>query len=368
VLREDQQEAVAAILKYDDGVLSATTAFGKTVIAAKMIAERQANTLVLVHRRQLLDQWRERLSMFLDIEPARIGEISGGKNRLCGEIDIALIQSLYRKGEVLDCAANYGHVIVDECHHLSAFSFEQVLRQVKARYVLGLTATPVRKDGHHPIIFMQCGPIRHRVDALKQAAMRPFSHWVIPRPTFFQLPPDSEGLPIQQLYQLLAKDSRRNEIIVLDTVAALAEGRFPLILTERRQHAEDLALLLKDRVPNLVMLTGGKSSEERRDAAARLAAISDNETRLIIATGRYLGEGFDNARLDTLLLALPVSWRGTLQQYTGRLHRLHAHKKEVRVLDYVDDAVPMLSRMYARRIKGYEAVGYQIRRDDELII
>lgn len=360
-LRPDQTGAVNTLLKHDDGVLSATTAFGKTVIAAKLISARGVNALVLVHRRQLLDQWRERLAMFLDIAPGDIGHLSGGKDKLTRKVDIAVIQSLNRQGTVLDCVANYGHIIVDECHHLSAFSFEQVLRQVKARYLLGLTATPIRKDGHHPIIFMQCGPIRLRVDALKQAALRPFTHWVVPRPTLFQLPPAAEPVPIQQLYQLLADNPRRNAIIVADTLATVAEGRSPLILTERRGHAEHLAAQLTDKVPHIVLLTGGASAKQRAASAAQLTAIQDGEPRVLIATGRYIGEGFDDARLDTLLLALPISWRGTLQQYVGRLHRLHASKKEVRVLDYVDDAVPMLARMYEKRIRGYEAVGYQIR-------
>lgn len=360
-LRPDQDDAVNAMLKHDDGVLSATTAFGKTVIAAKMIAARGVNALVLVHRRQLLDQWRERLAMFLDIAPGDIGHLSGGKDKLTGKVDLAVIQSLNRKGTVLDCVANYGHVIVDECHHLSAFSFEQVLRQVKARYLLGLTATPIRKDGHHPIIFMQCGSIRHRVSALLQAAQRPFTHWVIPRTTFFQLPPGGEPPSIQQLYRLLTDNTRRNTIIADDVLTAVAEGRSPLILTERRQHAEALAALLADKVQHIILLTGGKSAKERQQIADRLAAIPDEEPRVLIATGRYIGEGFDDARLDTLHLALPISWRGTLQQYVGRLHRLHANKKEVRVLDYVDDFVPMLARMYEKRIRGYEAAGYQIR-------
>ena len=360
-LYSEQEEAVCALLPHAEGVLSATTAFGKTVVAARMIAERGVNTLVLVHRKQLLDQWRERLSLFLDVPSREIGAIGGGKKIPTKRIDVAVIQSLGRKGEVHECVGDYGHVIVDECHHLSAFSFEQVLRQVRAKYVLGLTATPIRKDGHHPIIFMQCGPIRFRVDARKHAALRPFEHVVYPCPTVFQLPPSEEPLPIQEIYRLLTENQHRNLQIIEDVVAAVREGRSPILLTERTSHADWFAAALEGRVQNIVSLKGGQGIKQRRKVAAQIAEISTGTDRVLIATGRYIGEGFDDARLDTLFLTLPVSWSGTLQQYVGRLHRLHAGKTEVRVYDYVDEAVPMLSKMYRKRIRGYTAVGYSIK-------
>lgn len=361
-LRDEQAVAAEALLANDDGVLAATTAFGKTVVAAHCIARRGVNTLVLVHRRQLLDQWRERLSGFFGIDLKAIGVIAGGKKSPTGAVDIALLQSLSRKGEVPDFVGDYGHVVVDECHHLSAFSFETVLRRVKARFVLGLTATPIRKDGHHPIIFMQCGPIRFRVDARKHAATRPFDHVVIPCPTCFQIPPGAE-LPIQQLYAELTNNERRNAQIVRDVLAAVAEGRSPLVLTERKSHADTLADALRGKVTHVVVLKGGQDAKARAVAASELAVIPPDAPRVIIATGRYIGEGFDDSRLDTLFLALPISWRGTLQQYVGRLHRLHTGKIEVRVHDYIDGAVPMLSRMFDKRRRGYEAVGYTIRDD-----
>ena len=182
-LRQQQKAAADAMLRHETGVLAATTAFGKTVVAAWLIARRGVNTLVLVHRRQLLDQWIERLSTFLDVPAKSIGRIGGGRNRPTGRIDVGIIQSLVRKGVVDDRVAEYGQVIVDECHHLSAHSFEQVVRQAKARFVLGLSATVARKDGHHPIIFMQCGPVRHQVNARAQAASRPFEHFVLVQPT-----------------------------------------------------------------------------------------------------------------------------------------------------------------------------------------
>ncbi|HEY3081437.1 MAG TPA: DEAD/DEAH box helicase, partial [Chloroflexota bacterium] len=316
--------------------------------------------LVLVHRQHLLDQWRERLGAFLDLPAVQIGQVGAGRHQPTGQVDVALIQSLGRKGAVDDLVAHYGQVIVDECHHIPAFSFERVLREAKARYVLGLSATPVRKDGHHPIVVMQCGPIRHRVDALAQAAARPFEHVLIPRTTVFNVPPEAEAAGIQRLYARLATDPARNDLIVADVLRAVSSGRSPLVLTARTDHLDLLAARLGSAAPHLVVLRGGMGAKQRRSTLARLAEIPPSEPRVLLATGRYVGEGFDDARLDTLFLAMPVSWRGTIQQYAGRLHRLHATKQVVQVYDYVDANVPVLARMYERRLKGYKAIGYAV--------
>ena len=363
-LRPEQQAAANVMLASDDGILCATTAFGKTVIAAWLIAARKVNTLVLVHRRQPLDQWRERLAAFLNLPIKSIGQIGGGRRRATGIIDVAVIQSLNRKQVVDDVVANYGHVIVDECHHISAVSFEQVLRQAKARYITGLTATPQRKDGHHPIIVMQCGPIRHRVDAKAQALARPFQHIVIPRPTNFRLPPATEKTEMHALYAALATDKARNNLIAVDLVRAIKAGRSPIFLTERTSHVDEFATRLVGLVKHIVVLKGGMGAKQRRAVSEQLRAIPSNEERVLLATGRYIGEGFDDARLDTLFLAMPISWRGTLQQYVGRLHRLYDSKHEVIVYDYVDGCIPVLSAMYAKRVRGYEAVGCQIQDGD----
>ena len=360
-LRPDQHAAANDMLAHDDGILSATTAFGKTVVAAWLIAARKANTLVLVHRRQLLDQWRERLASFLDLPIKSIGQIGGGRRRPNGLIDVAVIQSLNRQQVVDDLVANYGHVIVDECHHLSAVSFEQVLRQVKARYVTGLTATPQRKDGHHPIIVMQCGPIRHRVNAKEQALARPFTHSVIPRPTNFRMPPSVEKPEMHELYAALAVNKSRNDLIFEDLLTCIKAGRSPILLTERTSQVDEFASRIAGLVKNVVVLKGGMGAKQRRASAEQLKSIPDGEERVLLATGRYIGEGFDDARLDTLFLAMPISWSGTLQQYVGRLHRLHDSKHEVVVYDYVDAAEPVFSKMYSKRVRGYEAVGYVIR-------
>jgi superfamily II DNA or RNA helicase/very-short-patch-repair endonuclease len=361
-LRPEQRIAAEAMLAHETGVLSAATAFGKTVIAAWLIAQRGVNTPILVHRRQLLDQWMERLSAFLDL-PAGIGQIGGGRDRANGLLDVAVIQSLGRKGVVDDRVGDYGHLIVDECHHLPAYSFEQVARRAKARFVAGLSATVARKDGHHPIIFMQCGPIRHRVSAKAQAAMRPFEHTVIVRPTAFQSGKTANAdkrVAFHDLYRELVDDETRNQRICDDIVQAVHDGRSPLVLTERNDHLDRLASQLSGSVRHLLVLRGGMSKKQRESVANRLAAVPRDEDRVLLSTGKYIGEGFDDARLDTLVLTLPVSWRGTIAQYVGRLHRLYDSKREVRVFDYADLNVPMLARMFDRRCRGYEAAGYAI--------
>jgi superfamily II DNA or RNA helicase len=361
-----QKKAAEALEAHDIGVLSAPTAFGKTVLAAWIIAQRKVNTLIMVHRRQLLDQWRERLSSFLNIPIESIGQIGGGKDCRTGLLDVGTIQSLIRKGVVKDLVADYGQVVVDECHHVSAVSFEQVLKQVKARYVFGLTATPVRKDGHHPIITMQCGPIRFRVNPKKQAALRPFEHVIYPRYTNFVVTEDAQKKGIQEIYTALIKDESRNDLIFDDILMSLERGRSPLLLTERTEHLEYFADRLQGFSRNILVFRGGMGKKQRQDLRLQMASISDDEERLIIATGRYIGEGFDDARLDTLFLAFPISWRGTLQQYAGRIHRLHTNKKFVEVFDYVDINVPVLMRMYEKRMKGYSALGYQVKEYDEV--
>jgi superfamily II DNA or RNA helicase len=349
-LRGEQALAAGALSHHDFGVLAAATAFGKTVVAASLIAARGRSALVLVHRRELLTQWVERLATFLSIDRSDIGIIGGGRMKPTGKIDVAVIQSLVRRGVVSDVIAGYGHLVVDECHHLSAASFELVARRSKARYVLGLSATVARRDGHHPIILMQCGPVRYRVADKAQAAQRGIEHRALLRDTDFRLPMSigGETTPIAGVYGALGCDATRNRLIVDDVKRAIAAGRNPLVLTERRDHLETLARLLREVVDNVIVLRGGMKAAERRTSEASLRAASEGP-RVLLSTGRYLGEGFDDARLDTLFLAMPVSWKGTLAQYVGRLHRDHQGKREVIVYDYVDALVPVLARMAAIR-------------------
>ncbi len=369
-LRGEQELTVSALLPHDCGVLAATTAFGKTVVGIRMIAERGLKTLILVHRRILMDQWIERLIQFSDLPREAIGVVGGGKRNLKGAVDIALIQSLVRKGEVDDLVAGYGHVIADECHHLSAVSFELVARRLKARFVLGLSATVTRKDGHHPIIAMQCGPIRYRVDPRSEAGKRPFRHIVIIRNTAFALPGANLDTPppIQDVFRAVAADVARNDLIFDDILRALEAKRSPVVITERTDHLENLETRLKGFAKNVIVLRGGQTDRQRREIAVRLSGIPEGEERVLLSTGRYLGEGFDDPRLDTLFLTMPTAWKGTLAQYAGRLHRLHDGKREVLIYDYVDQGVPVLARMAAKRRKAYHSIGYRISAPDSILL
>jgi len=355
-----QEHALNVLLEHDIGVLSAPTGFGKTVLAAKLISERNVNVLILVHRKHLLDQWREQLSLFSDRPLSEIGYIGGGKNNTNGFLDVGLLQSINRKGHIRDFVREYGHVVVDECHHISAFSFEQVLKEIRAKFVLGLTATPVRKDGHHPIILMQCGPIRLQLSSRRFSAEQPFEHIVVPRKTDFILPFVNADTGIQEIYSLLIKDVQRNNLIFDDILSSLERGSTPLVLTERKEHLEYFANRLSGFAKNIIVLQGGMSQRARTEMYSKLSNLGECEERIILATGRYAGEGFDYSKLDTLFLTMPISWRGTLKQYVGRLHRSHQGKETIRVYDYVDDNVAMLRRMFGKRIKGYKSLGYTI--------
>ena len=375
VLREEQQPAVDALLDHNTGVLSATTAFGKTVIASYLIGKRKVNTLILVHTQSLMQQWQKSLETFLkmDADPpltkegkvkknwSPIGVLGAGKSTLHGNVDVAVMQSLVSGDEVKALVRDYGMIIVDECHHVSAVNFEKILKFTNAKYVYGLTATPTRQDGHHPIIFMQCGPIRYRVDAKEQAEKRLFEHYLIPRFTSYRSVNTDKG--IATIYRDLAENEIRNAQIIRDVVKALQQGRCPIILTERREHVLLLQERLSGHCKNVITLFGTASQKERRQTLERLKSIPIDESLLIIATGKYVGEGFDYPRLDTLFLALPIAWKGKVAQYAGRLHRNYPGKSEVQIYDYVDIHIPVLERMYQKRVKGYAAIGYKIKID-----
>ena len=355
---ELQSNAVRALLAHDLSVLVAPPGIGKTVAGILLITERARNALVLVHRQPLLDQWIAQLAMFLDVDPKSIGRIGGGKRKITGWIDVAMFQSMVRRDSAAEEMARYGHIIVDECHHVPARSFERVLSTIRARYVTGLTATPKRRDGHQPIIHMQLGPVRHAVDPRSRIAASPFDHRLIVRETAFEFDGDSDQ-PIQRIFHALMLDDRRNELILDDIIGSLEAGRSPIVLTERKAHLDFLAERLRGFTKNLIVLRGGMGAKARREALDMLNALGSDEERLVLATGRYIGEGFDDSRLDTLFLTMPVSWRGTLVQYAGRLHRGHPGKTEVRIHDYFDRRVPVLARMYKRRVAGYRSIGYE---------
>ena len=382
-MKEIQIKGVNELLKYNCGVLSAPTAFGKTVINAKLIAEKKCNTLILVHRKQLQSQWIKRLSDFLIIkeEPRSFsnkkqgkkrryltGQIGGGKEFVTGIIDVAVMQSLNRGNEVKDFVGNYGMVIVDECHHIPAFSFEQILKNVHAKYVYGLTATPVRLDGHHSIIFMQCGPVRYNVDTKEYAEQSNFEHFVIPRFTSFRLSIEKESanfssggkqISIQSLYSELIEDEMRNMLIVDDIIKKFETGRNSLVLTEKTAHVDLLTQKLRERIQDVISLTGRSRVKETREILKRISEAPSDKKLTLVATGKYIGEGFDELRLDTMFLAMPVSWNGTLPQYIGRLNHEYNNKKEVLVFDYIDVNMRILEKMYNKRLKGYASFGYK---------
>lgn len=365
-LRPDQDAAVAAMLRHDAGVLCAPTAFGKTVTAAAMIARRGVNTLVLVHRTELLRQWQERLKAFLEVNRSAgsdlVGVIGGGKSKATGRIDIAVMQSVSRQGEVDPLVENYGHIIVDECHHVGAVSFDAILKRARAKFVLGLTATPLRRDGQQPIIFMQCGPIRH---SATRPADAPHDLEVVARQRLdrIDLPQDAG---IQDVFRFLANDAARTEAVAAEVRAVVEAGRKVLVLTERTEHLDAIAAALNGTTPAPLSLHGRMSRKQRAALLADLQALPPEAPRILLATGKLVGEGFDHPPLDTLVLAMPISWKGTLQQYAGRLHRQHAGKDDVRIVDFVDCGHPALLRMWNKRQVGYRAMGYRMVDDDRM--
>lgn len=355
-LRADQETAVAAMMDHDVGVLCAPTAFGKTVTAAATIAKRGVNTLVLVHRIELLKQWQERLQSFLGVGKDIVGTIGGGKSKLTGKIDIAVMQSLSRQGEINPLVENYGQIIVDECHHVGAASFDGILKRAKAKYVLGLTATPIRRDGQQPIIFMQCGPIRYTATNSENA---PQDLEVLPslQQSRINLPTDAS---ISEVFGYLAKDTVRTDAVAAEVQQAYQQGRKILVLTERTEHLDAILASLDGQGSALFVLHGKMSKKQRAETIAQLDALPPESPRILLATGKLVGEGFDHPALDTLVLTMPISWKGTLQQYAGRLHRQHSNKTNIRIIDFVDTGHPALLRMWDKRQRGYRAMGYRV--------
>lgn len=355
-LREKQLKAVEELLAVSNGILHANTAFGKTVTAIALIAERKVNTLIIVDRVSLLNQWCERLSVFLNIPKQEIGVIGGGKKNPTGIIDVAVSQSLYRDNKVSELVKGYGQIICDECHHVSAVGFEQIMKNSPAKYKYGLTATLKRKDGKERIVLMQLGPVRYK-DLSKVSSE--LMHKVLVQETGISSDDLSNEHTTNELYDCLYINAIRNMQIVMDIRNCLDENRYPIVLTERKEHID---LLEKELSPyvKVYKLHGGLKKKEREGIMDELQNISDDVRRVIIATSKYVGEGFDYPILDTLFLTLPISWSGRIKQYAGRLHREYHEKKEVRIYDYVDSRIDAAMKMYEKRSKGYRSMGYQI--------
>jgi superfamily II DNA or RNA helicase len=374
----DQELAFHSLHPHDEGVLSATTGFGKTVIGARLIAEKQCPALILVHTKELAMQWKERLEQFLIInevvekekgkrKTSTIGLLGGGKNSIHEIVDIAIMQSMFDKDKnIKSFIQHYGLILVDECHHVSAANFSRILQASNAKYVYGLTATPIRKDGHHPIIFMHCGPIRHKIDPKQEAKKRDFDHFIVPRFVNTRMPSykKPEEWRITEIYQHICESDIRNEKIAMDIISAVRQGRNPLVLTERVSQIERLAAMLVGNDFDVIVLSGSQKTRDRKESVQKLRMLSHDDRFVLLATGKLIGEGFDEARLDTLFLAMPIAWKGRIAQYAGRLHRSYQGKKEVLIYDYVDVHIPVLERMYHKRLTAYRSVGYSIRTDE----
>ena len=361
-LNKKQENVKNELLKYETGILCATTGFGKTVIGAKIISELKTNALVLVNRNNLLEQWKEKLSYFLNIDKKEIGQLGASRNNLNGKLDIASFQSLSKKDNLEEIVKDYGLIIVDECHHVAAFSFEKVLKSVRSKYVYGLTATPTRKDGWHKIIYMQCGDIRARVTNRELKQNKEMEHIVIVKNTGYKYisNEEKENIQISEILNDMCHNIFRNNMIIQDIKKCILDGRIPIVLTERVEHLK----ILKEELDNInvpvVIYKGAMGKKKAKEIKEILnEADKNSKPRIILATSSSIGEGFDDSRLDTLFLTMPVSWKGRILQYVGRLHREHKDKSKVIVYDYLDN-MKILEKMYSKRVKGYKIAGYEI--------
>lgn len=349
-LREKQEEAFTEILKHDMSILCASTGFGKTILAIKLITERKVNTLILVHRKELLVQWKEKISIYT--RETDIGTFGTSKAKQTLQIDVAMIQTL--KNLSMERIDQYGQIIIDECHHIAAYTFENILKKSRAKFILGMTATPIRKDGHHPIVFMQCGEIKYRTNAkLIFDSMQVFK-----RELNTNL--NEENVSLASVISTLSQDQQRNSIICKNISEVFRRGRKILVLTERVSHLKLLQEELSANCHDIVVLKGNMKKMEKEVVKRELKELNQSDSFIIIATGRYVGEGFDFPLLDTLFLTLPISWKGTLQQYVGRIVRSHESKTSLEVYDFVDIKQERLTKMYDKRRRAYKSLGFEI--------
>ena len=379
-LRTQQELAAEKLLSHSDGVLSAATAFGKTVVCSYLIAERKVNTLILLQSKDLLNQWIDELNKFLEIreEPPEyitktgrkkkrqdvIGVLHGNKNTLTGIIDVAMVGSMYKKGEFNDLVNSYGMVIMDECHHAASKTSIELLQKINAKYVYGVSATPKRGDDLDKIIYMLLGPLRHKFTSLERAQEQGIGHYFIPRYTRVVDNIESKN-DINKAYNLISDSKVRNEMIIEDVRSCVNKKQTPVILTRFKDHAKYLYDGLKNMADHVFLLYGDNSDKKNADIRAELKKIPQDETLILIATGQKIGEGFDFPRLDVLMLAAPVSFEGRLEQYVGRLNRDYEGKEAVYVYDYIDSHIRFFDRMYAKRLRTYKKIGFSIWTEDK---
>ena len=364
-LRDEQQLALDNLLKYDNGILCAPTGFGKTVIGCKIIEKRKVNTLILVNKLQLLNQWKDRIKEFLNVE--EVGEISSKKKNITNVIDVASIKSLWNNGEVLDIAKNYGMIIIDECHHTAAYTFEQAINTGNARYVYGISATPERENGHTPIIKMQCGDIRYKVDSLKFNKELNIPMKVIVKKSHLNFTnPNVDNYELNEINDLIAKDVIRSENIIKDIKKEYENGKNILVLTERLELMNYVYDKLSKYTNNIFKYYGGIGKTVLKNYEELINQINEiGSNKIIVATGSYIGEGFDDSKLDVLFLTMPISGQTRVTQYAGRLHRKDDNKKEILIYDYVDDNFAKTRNMFLKRKKTYEKLGYEIMENNE---
>ena len=377
-LREEQKLALEEILKYDNGILHAATAFGKTVVCSAIIAKKKVNTLILLESSSLIEQWKEALEKFLNIskEPPEyrtktgrvkirksvIGRLQGAHDSMTGIIDIAMAGSLCKKGEYHELLNEYGMVIVDECHHAASDTISNILRAVKSKYIYGVTATPKRADGLDKINYMLLGPIRYSYTAKEKAAAQGIAHLVYPRFTRTVVPRGviTDKMHPNDAYEIIHDNELRDEQIINDVKDCVLQGRSPVVLSKYKDHSEKLYNLLKEYADHVFLMTGNNSKKEHKKILEQLYQVRKNETLILVATGSLIGEGFDYPRLDTLFMAMPVSFRSVVEQYAGRLNRDYDGKDKVIVYDYVDSHIPMFDNMYAKRLRAYKQIGYEV--------
>lgn len=377
-LRDNQRSAVEHLIKYDNGILSAATAFGKTVVCCNLIACKKVNTLILLESSSLVEQWVKAIENFLliheelqtyktktgilKVRKSNIGVLHGAKDTTTGIIDVAMVGTLYSKGKFHPRLQEYGMVIIDECHHAASDTIQHILQEVKSKYVYGVTATPIREDGLDKINYMLIGPIRFVYSSKERATEQGIEHLVYPRFTRI-VSPITKKLDINEAYELLRDDYSRNNLIIEDAKKCIDQGRCPVILTKYTMHAELLYKKLDGYAKNTILFLGSMSTKEKRSVLEKLNTIPKEESILLIATGQLIGEGFDYPRLDTLIMASPIAGETVVEQYAGRLNRDYEGKENVIIYDYIDMHIPVFDRMYSKRLRAYKKIGYQLLQD-----